>query len=176
MNTLFLIIITLLVLSYIRYQYIKTIELKVKYTLYAQRDKLRRLAITGKVDPNSIGFDFLDHTISQSIIELYQITLFRTVLLSLTVSQKGVESKKKFFDNEIESNEHLLEVFQEYQNVILEYIVYQHMMSRYIIIPFFRLFKVGRHLVGRIFRKVRKLSENMTYIDNSLSGLNAATH
>lgn len=138
-GTVFLVLVFLI---FWRKVHIEYHTLLFKYKLYALRDKLRNLAIEGKIDSNNWIFDYYDNTLSKFVNQAYYVTLFRIVMLVL--KNGGAKELSVFASKvnaEVEKIPELKSIQQEFVLACGKYIKEQHKIpykcvAKPIIIPF----------------------------------------
>ena len=113
--------------------YYDRLETEYSYKYYKLRDKLRRLAIEGKVDKNDWGFDYLDLSLSKTVNKIGSINLFVSVFL--TLKHRKDEKYIQFCRNvakKMKENELFNEIFVEYGKLSSQYVIGRHFWLRFI--------------------------------------------
>lgn len=153
----------LIVLANWRRHHHRLAEQQFRYEVYSLRDRLRRLAIEGKLDCNSRVFDFLDLSFSKAIKDHYYMTIFRLVALGKKHS-KDMRFKKAYEEvmKEItlNPNNELLEIKNQYEQVVLKYIISQHFVTIKCIEPLFAFFDTA----AKSKRKFKEITKSVSYL------------
>lgn len=143
-----------ILLANLRRHHQRYAEQKFRYELFTLRDKLRRLAIEGKIDCESKLFDFFDLTLSKAINEYYYITLIRLIVLNRKHSEDT--KYKKAYDNlmkDCDSNKESKYIKNQYERVVTEYVIKQHYVSYRFFKPVIMFFSAAT-IVKRKFREI----------------------
>lgn len=107
---------------------------KFEHKLYALRDKLRRLAIEKKVDSNEKIFDFLDLTLSQLIMNSYDITIAYTIFnRNYNKDNKQLQELKAEITELINTNAHYKSIMKGIRRSMDEYFKDQHRVTSVIL-------------------------------------------
>ena len=156
MTAIFLICVTLFILSVWRRFHHQLAEKKFKYRMFALRDRLRRMAIEEKIDCNHWYFRYMDRSFSHSIRDAYFLTLFRILWAGskMKYEKSFVDFMRKLRVAEEEHPE-VRQLLVQYQRDLHEYLVDQHYIGYTIFIkPLVSLFIGAR-------KGQRKLTEAM---------------
>jgi hypothetical protein len=117
--------IGILILFYqLRRNHIKSKQLEYKYKFYKLRDRLRMLALEGKVNPNDWAFQYLDSSICRTVANLKDISFFSAIYYSK--QHKDDEARQSFRSNlagSLNKNKELAKIHQEYGALIMMYII-----------------------------------------------------
>lgn len=128
-NILFILFLIGILYWHVKLLFLKNQTLRYKYKLYKLRDELRMLAIEKKVSVDSIGFVYLDSSIS-GILE--HLDSFNVFAIFITLNKKRVPSVKNFItaiELEIEKTEHLSDIRMRYYTIIVSYILRKHFLT-----------------------------------------------
>ena len=156
-NALVITIMVLFLLALWRKMHQKNEQLKFKYKVYALRDKIRYKAITGEIDPNHWLFDYYDNTFSKAISRSYYITLLSVLVLNFKhQDEEELHKFSKKLIKETEKEPVFREIYYEYLNALLHYIVMQHMVSMKFIIKPVALPIIGAKKLSEILEKYMK--------------------
>ncbi len=119
-----------LLLALLRRAHHSQSELVFRHEVFTLRDKLRLLAIQGKIDKNDWPFEYFDYTFSKAVRDSYFITFLRLAILShLHEKDERVTMAKKEIDAACSVNPHLDKLYSEYINAVVNHIRRQHKIS-----------------------------------------------
>jgi hypothetical protein len=104
-----------------------------RYRLYELRDALREAAITGRINPRSWVFQYLDSSISKTIDQLPRISLWQSLGVWLTYRRDPrVEEAAESLNEELqrEENNFYRQMYVLYGAMIITYLMDRHIVLR----------------------------------------------
>lgn len=159
----FLAILFMLALSRKLFQiYVKQ---KFEYRVFALRDRLRMLAIDGKLDPRSWEFSYTDNTLSKSIESSYYITLLSVTVFSMRAGDdpRQKEFRDKFNDM-LDKSPDLKALFNDHAKAMVDYVFGQHLVTYQCILkPLLSIF-IG---AGLLRRRVESLVNRVLIVSDN---------
>ena len=115
-----MIILVLLLCCYFRMLWQRYVSLRYQHKLYALRDRLRMLAIEGKVGLGDWVFQFLDSSISRAVHRVPKTTLWSEFPKALFSSRRAkAKTMHAHLDQSLHSNPHLQEIFEEFGRLLV---------------------------------------------------------
>lgn len=104
-----------------------------RYRLYEIRDALREAAITGRINPRSWVFQYLDSSIAKTIDQLPRISLWQSLGVWLTYRKDlRVEEAAESLNRELqkEENDFYRQVYVLYGATIITHLMDRHLVFR----------------------------------------------
>jgi len=127
MNTLVIICLIIILYWRARNLYYRRLTLEYRFKLYKLRDKLRWLAINEKIDKNNWVFDYMDTSISKTISIMDNMNLvFLLVIAIKNRNRKELVEFNKSVNVVVDKNKYLSEIFFEYGNLNIEFLMKKH--------------------------------------------------
>lgn len=107
--------------------------LRHRYRLYELRDALREAAMTGRINPRSWVFQYLDSSIAKTIDQLPRISLWQSLGVWLTYRKDSrVEAAAESLNQELEKKENNFyrQMYVLYGATIITYLMDRHIVLR----------------------------------------------
>ncbi|MFZ4620961.1 MAG: hypothetical protein ACOYNS_10400 [Bacteroidota bacterium] len=157
-------------IKYLQYENLKTSLMEFSAQIEDIRDRLRELAINGRVNKNELAFNHFDKLLTASRNNLENLSIWKVIPLSfLPPPQEIVDTHKKFRHELLSAkNKDINVLFEEYSEILTGVLWFRH-----------RLLRVLRSLVRissssvkaiRAFRKKWQKAKEYNFDDYNLDG------
>lgn len=102
---------------------------KYELALFRLRDKLRDLAIEGKIDADDWTFHYLDSSFSKMTNRFKMLNIFHAIYLrNQHINDTKIIAFGKHLNLELSKNESLKQVYTEYNKILSSYMVEKHIV------------------------------------------------
>jgi hypothetical protein len=129
MEKLLLTFAVIFILGLVRRNFQKNIELEYRYKFFALRDKLRELAIEGKIKKQNWEFNYLDSSLCKTVNQLSNINLIDAFYIHL--KHKNDPKKEKFKQHLnliLEKDKEFSKIYSQYGVLLVQYICRRHLV------------------------------------------------
>jgi len=171
-NVLMIVLVLLLGYWIIRNLYYGALALEYKHKLYALRDRLRHYAIDKKIKGHDEFFDYMDSSICITIRELDTINIVTALWLYKKYKDESIiQYYQNIINANIQHNEFSKELYNEYGNIIVDYLRRKHYILSSIIFLIIGMIVSWVWLQNKIDYSKEAIQQIRIYPETSSTGI-----
>ena len=141
--------------------YYNYLSLEYQHKLYKLRDKVRMYAIDKKIKQHDIFFDYMDSSVCVTIKQMPNLNIITTIFLFYKHrNENRIQSFNKMISSNVQTNEYAKELYDEYGNIISEYLSKKHYIIGFSV-----------NLLGRALKGIISLNKGVSLATDAIKSV-----